>query len=38
MKVKSILISQPSPIVENSPYIQLKKKERLKLILSHSYM
>ncbi|MGY8946317.1 MAG: uroporphyrinogen-III synthase [Flavobacteriales bacterium] len=31
MKVKSILISQPSPIVENSPYIQLKKKRKVKI-------
>jgi len=31
MKVKSILISQPSPIVENSPYIQLKKKRKIKI-------
>ena len=31
MKVKSILISQPSPTVENSPYIQLKKKRKVKI-------
>jgi len=31
MKVKSILISQPSPTVENSPYIQLKKKRKIKI-------
>ncbi|MDA0757580.1 MAG: uroporphyrinogen-III synthase [Bacteroidetes bacterium] len=31
MKVKSILISQPSPTIENSPYIQLKKKRKVKI-------
>jgi uroporphyrinogen-III synthase len=31
MKVKSILISQPIPTVENSPYIQLKKKRKVKI-------
>ena len=31
MKVKSILISQPSPTIENSPYIQLKKKLKVKI-------
>lgn len=31
MKIKSILISQPSPTVENSPYIQLKKKRKIKI-------
>ena len=32
MKVKTILISQPKPTVENSPYIQLKIKRKVKLI------
>ena len=31
MKVKSILISQPSHTIENSPYIQLKKKRKVKI-------
>lgn len=31
MKVKTILISQPKPTVENSPYIQLKIKRKVKI-------
>jgi|TARA_B100001105_G_scaffold58229_1_gene44697 uroporphyrinogen-III synthase len=31
MKVKSILISQPNPTIENSPYLQLKSKRKVKI-------
>ena len=31
MKVKSILVSQPSPTIENSPYYQLKTKRKVKI-------
>jgi uroporphyrinogen-III synthase len=31
MKVKSILVSQPAPTIENSPYITLKKKRKVKI-------
>jgi uroporphyrinogen-III synthase len=31
MKVKTILISQPKPTTENSPYSQLKKKRKVKI-------
>jgi len=31
MKVKSILISQPNPSIENSPYLQLKSKRKVKI-------
>jgi uroporphyrinogen-III synthase len=31
MKVKSVLVSQPAPTIENSPYITLKKKRRVKI-------
>ena len=31
MKVKSILVSQPSPTIENSPYFQLKTKRKVKI-------
>ena len=31
MKVKSILISQPKPTIENSPYAQLKVKRKVKI-------
>ena len=31
MKVKSVLVSQPAPTIENSPYISLKKKRKVKI-------
>ncbi|SUZ74899.1 uncharacterized protein METZ01_LOCUS27753 [marine metagenome] len=31
MKVKSILVSQPSPTIENSPYYQLRTKRKVKI-------
>jgi len=31
MKVKSILVSQPKPLIENSPYAQLKSKRKIKI-------
>jgi len=31
MKVKSILVSQPKPTIENSPYAQLKVKRKVKI-------
>ncbi|WP_103327821.1 uroporphyrinogen-III synthase [Bacteroidetes bacterium endosymbiont of Geopemphigus sp.] len=31
MRVKNILISQPSPLSESSPYIQLSKREKVKI-------
>ena len=31
MKVKSILVSQPKPALENSPYAQLKAKRKVKI-------
>ena len=31
MKVKSILVSQPKPVIENSPYAQLKAKRKVKI-------
>jgi uroporphyrinogen-III synthase len=34
MKVKSVLVSQPAPTIENSPYISLKKKRKVKIDLS----
>ena len=32
MKVKTILVSQPEPKVENSPYFELQEKELAELI------
>ena len=31
MKVKTILVSQPEPKVENSPYFELQEKQRVKI-------
>lgn len=31
MKVKSILVSQPEPKVENSPYFELREKQKIKI-------
>ena len=31
MKVRSILVSQPKPVIENSPYAQLKSKRKIKI-------
>ncbi len=31
MKVKTILVSQPEPKVENSPYFDLQDKQRVKI-------
>lgn len=31
MKVKTILVSQPEPTVENSPYFELEEKQRVKI-------
>ena len=31
MKVKTILVSQPEPKVENSPYFELEQKEKVKI-------
>jgi len=31
MKVKSVLVAQPAPTIENSPYISLKKKRKVKI-------
>lgn len=31
MKVKTILVSQPEPKIENSPYFELQQKQRLKI-------
>ena len=31
MKVKTILVSQPAPKVENSPYFDLQEKQRVKI-------
>ena len=30
MKVKTILVSQPEPKVENSPYFELQEKQKVK--------
>ena len=31
MKVKTILVSQPEPKIENSPYFELEEKQRVKI-------
>ena len=31
MKVKTILVSQPEPKVENSPYFELQQKHKVKI-------
>ena len=31
MKVKTILVSQPEPKIENSPYFDLQKKQKVKI-------
>ena len=31
MKVKTILVSQPEPIIENSPYFDLVEKQKVKI-------
>lgn len=31
MKVKTILVSQPEPKVENSPYFELEEKQKVKI-------
>lgn len=31
MKVKTILVSQPEPKVENSPYLQIVEKQKVKI-------
>ena len=31
MKVKTILVSQPEPKVENSPYFELQQKHKIKI-------
>ena len=31
MKVKTILVSQPEPKVENSPYFELQEKKKVKV-------
>ncbi|MBQ0147447.1 MAG: uroporphyrinogen-III synthase [Flavobacteriaceae bacterium] len=31
MKVKSILVSQPTPLVENSPYFEMEKRHKIKI-------
>ena len=34
MKVKTILVSQPEPKVENSPYFELEEKQKVKVEVS----
>ena len=31
MKIKSILVSQPTPSAESSPYLEIAKKEKIKI-------
>ena len=31
MKVKTILVSQPTPKTENSPYLELSEKQKVKI-------
>lgn len=38
MKVKTILVSQPEPKVENSPYLQIVEKQKVKIVSDLLFM
>ena len=36
MKIKTILVSQPEPKIENSPYFDLEEKQKVKICLLYT--
>ena len=38
MKIKTILVSQPEPKIENSPYFDLEEKQKVKIDFARLFM